>query len=77
MAALALTDWMGVRGLCSAMNHSGDMNGATAPATLQNKLARYLTSRRGLGFAHREIGSRTVMTNLGNGGRIDVMMRLW
>lgn len=54
MRAFGLTGSSGDWAICSAMNHSGEMNGDTAPTT-------------------SDIGSKTVKTNFGNGGRIEVM----
>jgi len=71
----AFTDWGSgeERGICSAMNQSGpEMKGATQPATLF-----LLSESNGCveegARAYSEIGSRTVITNLGMGGRIEVI----
>jgi hypothetical protein len=71
----AFTDWGSreERGICSAMNQSGPkMKAATQPATLF-----LLSESNGCveegARAYSEIGSRTVITNLGMGGRIEVI----
>ena len=54
------------------MNHSGEMKGPTKPATLYPESER--TQSQSHDAAYSDNGSRTVNTNLGIGGKTEVIV---
>ena len=61
-------------GICSAANNSGAINGIVNPAALLT--VRYDEWHAGFDTCVA-IGSKIHMTNLGKGGRIEVMFAGW
>jgi hypothetical protein len=64
----------GLPAICSEVNHSGEMKGATAPAILFWLNQDNYNGQLSVFDTYSETGSRVVMTNRGKGGSIEVIV---